>query len=378
MHVLRRPTAGPDSLVQEDPTPPPKIVIMGGPGCGKGTVSRAIIEKFGVVHISVGDILREHIANETEFGSQVAHYVCEGRLIPDELAINIVRERLERPEVKEKGYILDNFPRTGDQAEAILDLGIIPEKFLFIDVPELTLLERCRGRLTDQETGMIYHDRFAPPPEDPVILARLVKREDDQDETTVVRRLELFMENMESVLDIFDDIKHEFEGEQKIETLIRDVLAYIKPDAPLYARAAARPAITSADAVRAAYAARQEEVDGPAPKPPAPESPEGEEPVAPTPDAPAAEGEAAVQEGEAAGGEVAAEAVKPEWKGWKGVEGAVGDEYRRAVMDSILGECLGERFDERRDRIRMDRLTFHLAAEHAIQAMDSLIAVNPL
>ena len=98
-HRQRRPIGEPGNLVEEDPTPPPKLVIMGGPGCGKGSLCRTIINKFGVVHVSVGDILREHVANETEFGAQVKGYLREGRLVPDELAINIVRDRLLQVDV---------------------------------------------------------------------------------------------------------------------------------------------------------------------------------------------------------------------------------------------------------------------------------------
>jgi adenylate kinase len=371
-HRQRRPIGEPGNLVEEDPTPPPKLVIMGGPGCGKGSLSRAIINKFGVVHVSVGDILREHVANETEFGAQVKGYLREGRLVPDELAINIVRDRLHQDDVKERGYILDNFPRTGDQAEAMIDIGIIPDKFIYIDVPELTLLERCLGRMNDPETGDIYHERYAPPPDDPAVQARLVRRDDDADEAVVARRMELFNENVESVLDMFESIKREFDGEQKLELLTQDVCAFIKPDAPLYAKAAARPAVTSAEAIRAAYAARQEEEDGPAPREPAPEG-EGEGEGA-------AEGEADGAAGAEAEAEEAAEAAEParEWDGWRGVEGAKGDAYRGAVVDSILTDCLGARFDARRDALRVERMTWRLTAEHAIKAMDALVSIHTM
>ena len=376
-HRQRRPIGEPGNLVEEDPTPPPKLVIMGGPGCGKGSLCRTIINKFGVVHVSVGDILREHVANETEFGAQVKGYLREGRLVPDELAINIVRDRLHQDDVKERGYILDNFPRTGDQAEAMIDIGIIPDKFIYIDVPELTLLERCLGRMNDPETGDIYHERYAPPPDDPAVQARLVRRDDDADEAVVARRMELFNENMESVLDMFESIKREFDGEQKLELLTQDVCAFIKPDAPLHAKAAARPAVTSAEAIRAAYAARQQEEDGPAPREPAPEG-EGEGEGA-------AEGEAAPGEADGAAGaeaegEAAAEAAEParEWDGWRGVEGAKGDAYRGAVVDSILSDCLGARFDARRDALRVERMTWRLTAEHAIKAMDALVSIHTM
>jgi adenylate kinase len=95
---------------------------------------------------------------------QVADYVSSGRLVPDELAIDIVKQTLENEECKTKGWLLDNFPRTADQAMAMLDLRIIPSKYIHIEVPDHVLEERCMGRLTDPVTGHIYHSKFNPPP----------------------------------------------------------------------------------------------------------------------------------------------------------------------------------------------------------------------
>ena len=95
---------------------------------------------------------------------QVADYVSSGRLVPDELAIDIVKQTLDTEECKTKGWLLDNFPRTADQAMAMLDLRIIPSKYIHIEVPDHVLEERCIGRLTDPITGQIYHNKFNPPP----------------------------------------------------------------------------------------------------------------------------------------------------------------------------------------------------------------------
>ena len=136
----------PGALVVQDAVPPPKVIIMGGPGCGKHTICQSLCEKYGMIHISVGDVLREKIRNKSESSELIAEYVAEGRLVPDELAISIVREKVFSPECQERGYLIDNFPRTVDQAEAMMELGIIPEKFIYINVPEDVLVQRCSNR----------------------------------------------------------------------------------------------------------------------------------------------------------------------------------------------------------------------------------------
>ncbi|EKX50882.1 hypothetical protein GUITHDRAFT_66699, partial [Guillardia theta CCMP2712] len=190
------------ALVIEEKPPPPRLIIMGGPGCGKGTICRALVQQFGVVHISVGDVLREEIAKGSEIGKQIEEHLKEGRLVSDELALSIVRDKVSQPEVQQHGWLLDNFPRTTEQAEAMVELGIIPEKFIYIEVPDNILLERCLGRMVDPVTGDIYHSHFRPPPDDPEVKARLIRRLDDNSEA-VERRLEAFQENMDSVLEIF-------------------------------------------------------------------------------------------------------------------------------------------------------------------------------
>eukprot|EP00961_Rhodomonas_salina_P242620 3277341-Rhodomonas_salina.1 len=213
----------PGALVTEDPNPPPKLIIMGGPGCGKGTLCKKIVDKMGVTHISVGDILRQHVEDGSDLGMQVREYLQVGRLIPDELAIDIVFDHLNRPEVQQTGWLLDNFPRTQDQVDAMMELQVIPDKFIFIDLPESTLLERCKGRLFDPVTENIYHETLYPPPDDEAVQARLVRREDDTNEEALTRRLDLYHENIEGVLDYLEDLKREFDGELPPDELFRQI-----------------------------------------------------------------------------------------------------------------------------------------------------------
>jgi hypothetical protein len=112
-----RPLAGPAGLVVADErTAPPKLIIMGGPGCGKGTICKKIVETCNVVHVSIGDILRQAAQEHTEYGKELKDIIASGRLVPDEIVIDILQRELMSPQCQENGWLLDNFPRTPDQA----------------------------------------------------------------------------------------------------------------------------------------------------------------------------------------------------------------------------------------------------------------------
>ena len=112
-----RPIAGPSGLVVADERmAPPRLIIMGGPGCGKGTICKKIVEMCNVVHISIGDILRQTAQEPTEYGKEVKDIIASGRLVPDEIVIGLLQRELMSPHCQERGWLLDNFPRTPDQA----------------------------------------------------------------------------------------------------------------------------------------------------------------------------------------------------------------------------------------------------------------------
>ena len=142
----------------------PKIIIAGAPGSGKGTQCEYIVKKYGVVHISTGDILREQVRNGTALGKEAKEYMCKGALVPDSVVIGMMKAKLSEPEVKAKGWLLDGFPRTAAQAKAMADIGIKADAFVQLEVPDSVLVERICLRRTDPVTGKIYHLKFNPPP----------------------------------------------------------------------------------------------------------------------------------------------------------------------------------------------------------------------
>lgn len=187
-----------------------KIIISGAPASGKGTQCEAIKERFGVVHLSTGDMLRAAVAAKTEIGKSAKEYMDSGRLVPDEVIIGVVKDRLGEMDCKRKGWLLDGFPRTRAQADALAAVGVSADCFLFLNVPDEVLVERVVGRRTDPETGKIYHLTFSPP-EDDAVVARLEQRSDDTEEKVKVR-LEQFRTNVAAVKDCYTDISVEIDG----------------------------------------------------------------------------------------------------------------------------------------------------------------------
>merc|ERR1711871_457996 len=182
----------------------PKIIIAGAPAAGKGTQCEIIKKELGVVDLSTGDMLRAAVKDGTELGVKAKEFMDAGQLVPDDLIINVVVERLQQPDCQSKGWLLDGFPRTRAQADAIAALGIVADSFILLDVPQEVLVERVTGRRTDPETGKIYHMKFSPP-NDPEVISRLVQRSDDTEEKIVVRYQE-FCSHVDSVRECYKDI----------------------------------------------------------------------------------------------------------------------------------------------------------------------------
>ncbi|CAJ1407098.1 unnamed protein product [Effrenium voratum] len=188
------------------------VVIAGPPAAGKGTQCEKIKDKYGFVHISTGDILRENVKQGTELGKKAKSYMDSGGLVPSELIVDLVKDRLMKDDVKEKGCLLDGFPRAPDQAQAMVDAGLEIQKFLVIKVPDDTLVERGCGRRLDPETGEIYHLKFRPPPEE--VVDRLVHRSDDQ-EDKIRERLKNYHSQIDGITPFFKDVLYEVDGTGK-------------------------------------------------------------------------------------------------------------------------------------------------------------------
>lgn len=184
------------------PRATPRIIIAGAPAAGKGTQCEQIKEQFGVVHLSTGDLLRAAVKEGTPLGIQAKKFMESGELVPDELITGVVCDRLRQEDCLTKGWLLDGFPRTKNQAEALTEAGMVPDCFILLDVPEEVLVERVTGRRIDPSTGKIYHMTFNPPPSD--IVPRLVQRSDDTAEKIVTRYRE-FQQHVDAVKSSYVD-----------------------------------------------------------------------------------------------------------------------------------------------------------------------------
>lgn len=169
------------------------IVMLGPPGAGKGTQAKKISEALSIPQISTGDMLREAVRNGTELGRMAKTYMDQGGLVPDEVVVGIVRERLKAPDC-DRGFILDGFPRTIPQAEALdralPDLGKAITAVISLEVDEKELVERLGGRRTCTRCGAMYHVRFNPPKTEGICDkcgAPLIQRDDDREETIRAR-----------------------------------------------------------------------------------------------------------------------------------------------------------------------------------------------
>ena len=202
------------------------LLIMGLPGAGKGTQAAKIVEQFNVAHISTGDMFRAAMANQTEMGVLAKSYIDKGELVPDEVTNGIVKERLAQDDIKARGFLLDGFPRTIEQAHALdqilADLGIELEGVINIEVNPDSLLERLSGRIIHRVTGETFHKVFNPPvdykEED------YYQREDDKPET-VKRRLDVNIAQGEPIIAYYRNkgLVHDIQGNKDIDEVFADI-----------------------------------------------------------------------------------------------------------------------------------------------------------
>lgn len=181
-----------------------KIIFLGAPGAGKGTQAEIVAEKFGIPTVSTGNIIREALKNGTEMGLKAKYFIEAGQLVPDEVVIGIIKERLAKDDCK-NGFILDGFPRTIPQAEALDAMGISIDKVVDIEVPDENIMERMTGRRVCGTCGASYHLMFKKPLKDGICDScggELVQRKDDAPET-VSDRLKVYHEQTEPLKDFY-------------------------------------------------------------------------------------------------------------------------------------------------------------------------------
>ncbi|XP_051148358.1 adenylate kinase 5, chloroplastic isoform X2 [Andrographis paniculata] len=200
---------------------PLKLMISGAPASGKGTQCEMIAQKFGVVHISTGDILRAEVSAGTEIGNVAKEYMNTGRLVPDEIVTAMVTARLSLEDVKEKGWLLDGFPRSSAQAEGLEKQNIRPDIFIILDVPDDILVDRCVGRRLDPLTGKIYHIKNFPP-ENEEISGRLIIRPDDTEEK-VKARLQIYKQNTDSISSMYTDVIKKIDGNRPKQEIFNEI-----------------------------------------------------------------------------------------------------------------------------------------------------------
>jgi adenylate kinase len=189
-----------------------KIIMLGAPGAGKGTQAKMIAEKFSIPHISTGDIFRANIKNGTELGKKAKEYMDQGQLVPDELTVEILLDRVANEDCK-NGYVLDGFPRTIPQADVLdKELTKLGDKVDFainVDVPDENIVRRMSGRRACLKCGATYHIEHIPPKKEGICDtcgSELVQRDDDKPET-VQNRLKVYHEQTQPLIEYYDNKK---------------------------------------------------------------------------------------------------------------------------------------------------------------------------
>ena len=202
------------------------LLIMGLPGAGKGTQAAKIVEEFGVAHISTGDMFRAAMANQTEMGTLAKSFIDKGELVPDEVTNGIVKERLAESDIAEKGFLLDGYPRTIEQAHALDEtlkaLGIKLDGVINIEVNPESLVERLSVRFICRSCGETYHKVFNPPAD--YKEEDYYQREDDKPET-VKRRLDVNIAQGEPIIAHYRELGlvSDIQGNQDIDDVFADV-----------------------------------------------------------------------------------------------------------------------------------------------------------
>ena len=209
-----------------------RLMMLGPPGAGKGTQAKRLAERLDIPHVSTGDMLREARRKQTELGEKAAEFMNAGKLVPDEVVIGIVRERLEEDDAH-RGFILDGFPRTLPQAKALAKMGVELDFVINIEVSDDEVVKRLGGRISCPECGAVYHEEASPPVEDDVCDAcgnrGLVKREDDRPEA-IRKRLEGYHRQTSPLIEFYSEqgVLENIDGTASPDAVSDDIVARLK------------------------------------------------------------------------------------------------------------------------------------------------------
>ena len=197
-----------------------RLILLGGPGAGKGTQANYVKEAYQIPQISTGDMLRAAVKEGSELGIKAKEFMDAGQLVPDDVIIGLVKERIQEPDC-EKGFLFDGFPRTIPQADAMKAAGVPIDAVVDIDVPDEEIIKRMSGRRVHLASGRTYHIMFNPPKvegKDDVTGEPLIQRDDDQEET-VRKRLDVYHAQTEPLIEYYQ--KWKSSGEAAAPTYIR-------------------------------------------------------------------------------------------------------------------------------------------------------------
>ena len=210
-------------------------VLLGPPGAGKGTQAKVIADRFGLVHVSSGDLFRDNLKRQTELGQLAQTFMTKGELVPDDVTIAMIRERLSRPDCQ-KGALLDGFPRTPAQADALAvmlkefngQVNLVP----YISVPEDLLIERLCGRWTCRANGHIFHEKYNPSQKAGICDldgSELYQRDDDKSET-VMNRIKVYAAQTAPLIEYYRNEKllAEVDGTKTIDEVSTELLAALE------------------------------------------------------------------------------------------------------------------------------------------------------
>lgn len=207
-----------------------RIILLGPPGAGKGTQAKTITGELGIPHISTGDILRKAIEEKTPLGLKAKDYMDRGHLVPDDLIINLVRERIKREDCK-KGFLLDGFPRTIPQAQALEEISNV-DKVIKIKIENDVAIERLSGRRTCKRCGAMYHIIYLPSKKEGICDrcgGELIIREDDKKEA-ILKRLEVYREETRPLIEYYGKkgLLAIIDGGRRKEEVTRDLLTSVR------------------------------------------------------------------------------------------------------------------------------------------------------